>query len=127
MASLDSNPTMGAIRDTITSTGLPVSPGTGGLARRTKVHIVAELRSMVGLSPLSAPVEMGIAVEATPPPPPELAPSPAQTDSPAVPAPAPGCSRWYDSGCWEADETLQRPQRTHRTHAQRAPRLASHG
>ena len=89
VASLDSNPTMGAIRDTITSTGLPVSPGTGGLARRTKVHIVAELRSMVGLSPLSAPVEMGIAIEATPPPPPELAPSPAQTDSPAVPAPAP--------------------------------------
>ena len=88
VASLDSNPTMGAIRATITSTGLPVSPGTGGLARRTKVHIVAELRSMVGLSPLSAPVEMGIAVEATPPPPPELAPSPAQIDSPAVPAPA---------------------------------------
>ena len=77
VASLDSNPTMSAIRATIESTGLPVTPGTGDTARRTKVHIVAELRTLVGLSPLPAPVEMGIAVEestptAPPPPPPPL-------------------------------------------------------
>ena len=69
VATLDSNHSMGAIRAAIVSTGLPVSPGTGGLAKRTKVHIVAEMRAMVGLSPMHAPVEMGIAVEATPPPP----------------------------------------------------------
>jgi hypothetical protein len=91
VASLDSNPTMSAIRATIELTGLPVSPGTGGRVRRTKTHIVSEMRSLVGLSPLPAPVEMGIPVEAATPPPPTPPPPPSHhggDDAGPVPIPA---------------------------------------
>ena len=85
VASLESNPPLRELRETIESTGLPVSPGTGGVARRTKLDILAEMRALVGLSPLTATVEMGIAVEESTPPPPLPPPEPAVLAPPAVP------------------------------------------
>lgn len=82
MANLDPSMSLSQLRPVIERTRLPVSPGTGGASRRTKLHIVNDMRRAVGLPPLPEPVPMGLPVQL------ERLPAPG-TGAPEPPTPIP--------------------------------------
>lgn len=63
VAGLDPTMPLYRKRPLIERTKLPVSPGTGGRSRRTKVHIINDVRRTVGLPPLATEPPMGEPVE----------------------------------------------------------------